>query len=124
MITSGLTDIIDLKEHIIEDFDQYSTDIEKDYKETASKDNLFYSWYKGDELLGYMGFIFYPSFIYCSYTKVYNRICYKLMYKQFKEQYKIATDFNLPLLTDGTTFSHCKNHVTPFKDTKLFEWKL
>jgi len=119
---------MDLKFHIIKDFKGVLPDIENDYEETNKfdEDTIFYTWIEEGRLLGYMGIIRLPHLTFCSYTKVYNRKIFKKMYSQFKECYVEAEAKGIPIVTDGTNFMHCKNHVTPIEinGIKLYQWNL
>ncbi len=119
MIKFSLKKIDELKAHIFIDFKGLTTlPMDEDYEVTKQFNPGFYTWEEDGVLLGYMGIVKMNTFIYCSYTKVHNRKIYKKMYHQLKELKK----YGLPILTDGTNFDHCKNHVVPYKDTELFEW--
>jgi len=124
LIYNSENKISDLKYHIIKDFKELIPDIEKDIEATSEFNPVFNTWIEEGRLLGYMGVVRTDEYIFCSYTKVFNRKIYKMMYAFFKDLYKEAECSDRALLTDGTNFAHCKNHVTPYKDTALFQWKL
>lgn len=126
MIELSETNITQLKHLIINDFYGVVDDAEKECNELLKIEHTFYVWKEDVAILGYMGIVRFPHMIFCSFTKVYDRKIYKKMYKKFKELYNEAEDNNIPLVTDGTNFMHCKNHVEPiyYGENKLYRWNL
>jgi hypothetical protein len=111
--------IDDLKDHILKDFDGVTElPIKEDYKITKEFEPLFYTWIEKGKILGYMGIYEDEEIIFCSYTKRYDKKIHRKMYN-FLKGLKVL---NKPIITDGTNWNHCKNHVIPYKDTGLFEW--
>lgn len=127
MINLTENNLATLNDYILKDFKDVMPNIEKDIKHTYKFDDdcIFYTW-SDDELLGYMGIIRTPEVIFCSYTKMRDRKVFKLIYKKFKEIYKEAEAKDIPIVTDGTNFMHCKNHVEPItiNGFELFRWKI
>ena len=109
-----------IKSRVRVDFKDLVLDLEDDMKAVEEHKADFYVWYEDDVMMGYMGIITTEALFFCSYTKAYNNKVIKQMYKLLKELY----DTNIPVITDGTNFKHCKNHVEPFGGTGLYRWVL
>ena len=124
MIEMKILEMSELKPYIMMDFNGLIDDLEGDIDESMSYSPVCYTWFLDDKIIGYMCTIYVPEFTFCSYTKMYDRVLYRTMYRQFKEIYTRSTEEGLPVVTDGTNFMHCKNHVIQYKDTELFQWKL
>ncbi len=118
MIEQNTISINSLVQRIKEDFRDLIPNIQEDILETTKHNPYFKVWTDENGILGYMGIIEMDKVVYCSYTKAYDKRIIKRMYVELKKLKK----FNKPIVTDGTNFDHCKNHVKPFRDTALFEW--
>ena len=124
MIETVELNFIELKEHIIKDFKGVIKDIKKDYKDTIDLLPICYGWVEDDVLLGYMCMIYFDTLTYSSYTKMKDRRIYKKMYEMIHNVYHHSNNKGLPLLIDNTNLKAYGNHVVPYKDTELYEWKL
>ena len=116
----------ELKELVLEDFKDITTDIEDKFNLYIEQGNemgtiIHYGFFDGPELVGYSTIVYNESVIQMGFSKAYNYNGVKQIYLQLKQTRK---DFpNLPILTDGTNWNHCKNNVIPSGKFKgYYEW--
>lgn len=122
MIYKNNYELIDLKHHILNDFPM--DNIVKDFEETLPFNPDCTVWIEEGRLLGYMCVIRTPNMVFCGYTKAKEKKIIRTLYKHLQGLYKEAQDDNIPLITNGDNFDHCKNHVIQYKDTSFFEYIL
>ena len=115
-------EIMDLKDLIIEDFKDIIPNIVNDYNITQGYNPIFYTWVEDGDILGYMGIVYTNDITFCSYTKRKSGKIRRSFYNKFMEIAMKSKEKGIPIVTDGTNFPHCANHVKPYKDTPLFEW--
>ena len=119
--------IEDLEKYILEHFAENIENIEEDIETTKTLNPVCYTFEEDAEIIGFICVIYTDEITFMSYTLSINNKVMRTLYKHFKKIHAYSAERNIPVITDGTNFDHCKNHVVPYKvvdGRQFWEWKL